>query len=182
MAPPSSRAVDAAIGIGVIDMAESGDVNAIGVGRVDHNASDLARGFEADMGPGLARVGGFEHADAIGVLAADIGLAGADVDDVRIRRGHGDGADRADRNALIGDGIPRAAGVFGLPHAAADGAEIEGVGLIGVAGDGIRASAAHGTDVAPDAGRRAGCWDIDLLEPSAGLTIRVRAMLTHIAR
>ena len=94
------RTEDAAFGIGVIDMAESGDVNAIGIRRVDDDPADLARAFEADMGPCLARVGGFEHADAIGVLAADIRLAGADIDDVRVRGSDGDGADRADRDAL----------------------------------------------------------------------------------
>ena len=149
VAPPSVRAIDAAIGVGSVDVAERRDIDAIGIRRVDHHASDLARGFEADVGPGLAGVGGFVHADAVGVLAADIGLAGADVDDIGIRRRHRDGADRADGNALVGDGEPGAAGVLGLPHAAADGAEIEGVGLVGVAGDAIRASAAHGADVAP---------------------------------
>ena len=89
------------------------------------------------MGPGLARVGGFEHADAVGVLAADVGLAGAHVDDVGIRRRYRDGADGADGNALVGDGEPGAAGVLGLPDAAAHRAQIEGVGLVGVAGHGV---------------------------------------------
>ncbi len=102
--------------------------------------------------PGLAGVGGFEHADAVGVLAADVGLAGADVDDVGIGGSDGDGSDGADGDAgggIVGDGEPGAAGVFGLPDAAADGAHVEGVGLRGVAGDAVGAAAAHGADVAP---------------------------------
>ena len=125
-------------------MAEGRYINAIRIRRVDHHASDLTRGFEADMGPGLARVGGLEHADAVGVLAADIGLAGADVDHIGIRRSHRDGADGADRNAFVGDGRPGAAGVLGLPDAAAHRAEIKGIGLAGMTGDAISPSAAQG--------------------------------------
>ena len=116
-------------------MSERRYINAIRIGRVDHHASDLTRGFETDVRPGLAGIGGLEHADAVGVLAADVGLAGADVDDVGIGRSHGDGADGADGNAFVGDGKPGAAGVLGLPHAAADRAEIKGVRLVGVARD-----------------------------------------------
>src|ERR1019366_10166096 len=48
-----------------------------------------------------------------------------------------------------GDRVPGMAGVLRLPHTAADGAEIKGVGLAGVAGHGETASAAHGAHVAP---------------------------------
>ena len=116
VAPPSSRTEDAAFGIGVVDVAESGDINAVGIGRVDDDAADLARAFETDMGPGLARVGGFEHADAVGVLAADIGLAGADIDDVRVRGSHRDGADGADRDALVADRETRCGRQFSVFH------------------------------------------------------------------
>jgi hypothetical protein len=108
------------------------------------------------MGPGLARIHGFEHADAVGILAADVGLAGAHVNNVGVGGRHRNGADGTDRNAFVGDGKPGTAGVFGLPHAAANGTGIKGVGLAGVARDGVRASAAQGADVAPtQAGQQA---------------------------
>ena len=41
-------AIDSALGIGFVDMAEGSDVDAIGVGWVDDNFADLARLGEAD--------------------------------------------------------------------------------------------------------------------------------------
>ncbi len=163
-------AEDAAFGIGVVDVAERGDVDAIRVRRIHHDAADLSRAVEADMGPGLAGVGGFEHADAVGVLAADIGLAGADIDDVRVRGRHRNGADGADGDALIADGKPGAAGVFGLPDAAADGAEIKGVGLVGIAGDAITCVRRAWVRRRASAGRRARWPDTEF----AGRTRRSR--------
>ena len=143
------RTVDAALGIRLIDVAHGGDEEAIGIRRVDGDTADLAGGVEPDVAPRLARVGGFVHAVAVGVLAADIDLAGADVHNVGVGWRHFHGAYGADRNALVGDGAPGVAGVFGLPNAAAHRAEVEGVGLAGVAGDAVSAAAAHGTYVAP---------------------------------
>ena len=144
------RAIEAAVGVGIVDVAEGGDVDAVRIVGVDGDAADVLGVVEADVGPGLALIGGLVHAVAVGVLAADVGLAGADVDDVGVRRGDGDGADGADGNAVCRrDGEPGAAGVFGLPDAAADGAEVEGVGLAGNAGDAVGAASAHGSDVAP---------------------------------
>ena len=71
-------AKDAAIGIGLVDVAESRNIDAIRIGGIDDDAADLARVFETDVGPGFARVGGFEDADAVRMLAADVRLAGAD--------------------------------------------------------------------------------------------------------
>ena len=70
--------------------------------------------------PGLACVGRLEETNAVGVLAADVRLAGADVDHIGIGRRDRNGADGADGNALVGDGKPGAAAVFSLPDAAAD--------------------------------------------------------------
>ena len=89
------------------------------------------------------------HTVAVGDLTADIGLAGSDIDDVGIGGRDGYGADGADGNALVADGIPRAAGVLSLPQASAHRAHVERVGLAGVAGDGEGAATAHGADVAP---------------------------------
>jgi hypothetical protein len=146
------RTVDAALGVRFVDVAESGDVDAVGVGGIDGDLADLTGFGEADVMPGLAGVSGFEDTDAVGVLAADVGLAGADVDDVRIRGCDGDRSDRADGDAgerIVGDGEPGAACVFGLPETTADRAHVEGVGLCDVARDRIGSTSAHGTDVTP---------------------------------
>ena len=54
------RAIDAAVRVGSVDVAQRRHVHTIRVRRVHHDASDLARGFEPDVGPGLARVDGFD--------------------------------------------------------------------------------------------------------------------------
>jgi hypothetical protein len=50
---------------------------------------------------------------------------------------------------LVEDGVPGAAIVVGLPHAAVDLAHVEDVGLGGDAGDGAGAASAEGSDHAP---------------------------------
>ena len=64
------------------------------------------------------------------------------------RRRDGDGADRRDGLA-IEHRLPGAARVGGLPHAAADRAVEEGVGLAGHSAHGIDAAAAERPDQAP---------------------------------
>ena len=153
-------AIDAAFVVGFVGMAESGDIHAIWVGGIDDDFADLAGRCETDRMPGLAGIGGFEKANAIRVLAANVGLAGAGEDDVRIRGRNGDGADGADGDAggrIVGDGHPGAAGVLCLPNASAHRAHVEGVGLRRVAADGVGAPAAHGAHIAPlESGEQAG--------------------------
>src|SRR5262245_38551312 len=55
--------------------------------------ADLAAALP-DLLPALARIGGAEDAAPQGHVAADVGLARADVHDARIGRRHGDRADR----------------------------------------------------------------------------------------
>ena len=61
---------------------------------------------EADVRPRLAGVGGFVDAVARHDVAADARLAHADVDDVGVRVGHGDGADRRALDLAVGDRRP----------------------------------------------------------------------------
>lgn len=76
--------------------------------------------------PGVGRL---EDAVAGIEVAADIGLAGADVDDVWIRWRDGDRADRRGdaRDLAVGDVRPTQAIVGALPNAAFDAAKIEEV-------------------------------------------------------
>ena len=91
-------------------------------------------------------------------------LAGADINDVGVRRRDGNGADRAG-GLVVEDRPPGAAGVGGLPDAAVHDAHVEGVRLAGHALDRFGAAGAVRPDVAPaqfsetSRGRRpAGVW------------------------
>ena len=81
-------------------------------------------------------------------VGAHVGFAGADVDDVRLRRRDRDRADRADVD-VIEDRLPRAAGIVGSPDAAVHRAEIETLRIPRVARDGKHASAAERADGTP---------------------------------
>ena len=69
------------------------------------------------MREGPAAVGGLVDADAGHRRAEQVGLAGANPDDVGIRGGDRDVAD-AGRGVVFEHGLPRRAVVVGLPHAA----------------------------------------------------------------
>src|SRR5581483_3704449 len=75
-------------------------------------------------------------------------FAGADVERVRRRGRQRDRADRGDALS-VEDRLPGTAGVFGLPHAAVYGAEIEMPIVAGNAADREHAPAAKRTDETP---------------------------------
>jgi hypothetical protein len=120
----------------------------VGVARVHRQRRNLLAVAEAQVRPGLARVGGFVDAVAHRQIGALQALAAGHVDDVRIGGRHRDGADGAGGLA-IEDRRPGAAVVVGLPDAAVDLAHVEQVGLAGYAGRGARPPAAERADVAP---------------------------------
>src|ERR1700722_20551917 len=100
------------------------------------------------MSPGLARIGRFVNAVADGKIGAVQSLAAGGINNVGIGRGNGDGADRLSR-LVVEDGIPGAAVVVGLPHAAVYLRHIVDVRLAGNAGGGPGAAAAKWADHAP---------------------------------
>src|SRR5439155_26172649 len=81
---PSRAAVagleDAALRIGGPAAAQRGDVDDIGVFRMNDDAADVLCFLEAHILPRLAAVAGFVDAVAPGDAVAGIGLAGADPD------------------------------------------------------------------------------------------------------
>src|SRR5262249_3298320 len=98
--------------------------------------------------PGFAGVGGFVHAIALHDIAAQLGFAHAEVEDVGVGFGDGDGADAGAVDLAIGDGAPGEPAVGGLPESAADRAEV--VFERGGGGGGRdRSAAAIGADAAP---------------------------------
>ncbi len=143
------RAEDAAFLVGAVGVAERGDVDDVGIRRMNANAGDGLRVAEPDVLPGLAGVDGFVDAVALHDIAAELGLAHADVDHVGIGGGDRDGADGRALELAIGDGPPGEAAVGGLPKSAAGCAEeiLERPG--GTAGGGDGAAASRRPDATP---------------------------------
>ena len=142
------RAEDAALGVRTVRVPERGDEHAVGVRRIDHDLGNLLGVAQAEVRPRLAGVGGLVHAVAGGQVGPLLRLAGADVDHVGIGRRHGQRANRAGRRR-IEDRQPRAPGVGGLPDAAVDDADVEGVRLAGHAVERLGAAGAMRADVSP---------------------------------
>ena len=75
-------------------MPEGGDVNDIRICRMNsHPRDDLGLG-ETHVRPGLPGIDGFVNPIALHDVAAQARFAHADVNDVRVRFGHRDGAHR----------------------------------------------------------------------------------------
>ena len=121
----------------------------VGVGRVHADLRDVLRVSQADLRPRLAGIGRLVDAVARRDVAADLGLARADVDDVGVRGGDGDGTDRRTGDLIVGDRLPGHAAVGGLPETAAGGAEVVLERAPGAARDGDRSAAALRPDAAP---------------------------------
>src|SRR5450759_4908740 len=129
-------------------MPEHGNEDSILVARVDDDSADLLSVAEAEVTPGLARIGRFVDA----VTGREVGplntFARPDVDHVRIRRGDGKIADRSCR-LLVKDWCPHVPGIRGLPHTAVVHPDVKHVRLTSNSGSADRAPAAEGSDHAP---------------------------------
>src|SRR5213594_1451251 len=119
-------------------MAERGDEDDVRVLWIDNDAANLARLLEPDVLPGLAGVGGFVHAVAELDRIAHVGFAGADIDDVRIRRRDSNRANRC-RRGRVEHRRPGAPAIRGFPNAAAYRTKIKSLRLSDDAADGVDA-------------------------------------------
>jgi hypothetical protein len=121
------------------------------VARIDRERRRHVRVAQPRIRPGLAGVGRFVDAVARVEVTADVGLAGTRIDDVRVRVGDRDRADRArdPREFAVGDVRPVLAVVGALPNTTLDPAEIEEIGVAGHARDGDHATTDVGADAAP---------------------------------
>src|ERR1700724_1369679 len=119
--------VDAAVAAGRPQRPLGGDVDDVGVARIDHDAGDVLRALEAEVLPVPAAVGRPVDAVAVGDAALAVVLAGADPDDQRVVGVDGDAADRVGALA-VEDRLEGGAGVDGLPHAARGGGGVGGGG------------------------------------------------------
>ena len=142
------RAIDAALLVGTVRVAERGDEEAVGIARVDGDVGDLLRVAQAQMRPRLAGVGRLVDAVAGREIRPVQAFAAADVDDVGVGRRDGDRADGSGR-LVVEDRLPHATGVGRLPDAAVDRRHIERVRVAAMPGRRARPARAMRTDVPP---------------------------------
>src|SRR5262249_42228316 len=109
-------AVEAAVLVRAEGVAEDRGEGHVRVLRVDGHRADLPD-LLPDVLPRLAGVGALEDADAGRDVPADVRLAAADVDHVRVARGDGDGTDGGG-GLVVKDRLPGEPAVGGLPDPA----------------------------------------------------------------
>src|SRR6202035_261596 len=100
------------------------------------------------MRPGFPCIGGFVDTVAYGKIGASEACAACNINDVRVRRSDGDGANRL-RRLRIENGRPGAAVVIGFPDATVDSADVKDGRLACDACERARAAAAEWADHAP---------------------------------
>ena len=124
------RFIDTPFRVGAESMAQRGDVDDIGVARMNADLADVTGVGQAAVSPRLAAVAGLVDAVTVADVGADGRFAHAHVDHVGVRRRHGDIAHRRTLEVAVGNVDPRRTGVGGLPQSTRHGAEVEG-GLVG---------------------------------------------------
>src|SRR5262249_50099241 len=139
---------DAALRVRTIWMAERRDEQPIGILRVDRDLGDLLRVTQPQVCPRLPGVAGSVNAVTDGEVWTRQPFTATNVQNIGIRRRHGDPADRPGR-LIVEDRLPRAAGVGRLPDAAVNHPDVKGVRLARVPGSSFRPTRAERTDVAP---------------------------------
>ncbi len=127
-----------AVHLVVVELAFGGDVDDVGVLGVDGDHRDEEALLQADVRPRLAGVGRLPHPVAVGAGAGVHRLAGAEVQDVGVRRGDGKPA-HALGGVFLEDRLEVDAAVDGLPDAAARHEHVVGLAL--AAGHGVAADA-----------------------------------------
>ena len=129
---PGLAAVDrleyAALGVRTPQMADGGNVHDIGVARMNDDAPDVTRFFEARGSPGATRVERLVDAVAPRGALPIVRLTGAGPHDAAVGRRDGDVADRHHRVNAIEDWRPRCALICALEHAAARRGDVDRVG------------------------------------------------------
>src|SRR5262249_51448174 len=131
-----------------VRMTEHSDEEPVRVSRIDNDLGNLLTVAQTQMRPRFACIRGLVDAVTHGEIGTLQALAAADVNDVWIRRSHGDRAYRTGR-LLIEDRLHRPAVIRRLPDAAVVDANVEHARLGGHARDRFRTSAAKRADVAP---------------------------------
>ncbi len=107
---------------------------------MDKDFGDNALVFKTEVLPSLAAIGTFPEAVADGGVAADVGVAGADIEGVGVLRVKFDITNSEER-LVVKNGQPSLPAVFRFPNAALRIADINGVRVGGVDFDGVDAGA-----------------------------------------
>ena len=157
IAPAVSGAEHAALGVRAEGVAQRRDVHEVRVLRMDLDPADVTGVGEAHVGPRLPAVGRLVDAVPVDDVDPDRRLAGASVDDVGVRFGHGERADGGRAEVAVRDVLPVRAPVGRLPHATRHRAEVEHHRLGRMPGDGDHAAAAGRADTAPAETLEPGC-------------------------
>src|SRR5205823_1937375 len=141
-------AEDPALLVWTIWMPEHGDEEAVGILRIDGDLRNLLALPKAKVLPAPPAVDGSVDPVSRGQVGPLQAFAAAHIDDVRVRKRDGDGAD-ASRRLIVEDWRPRPAVVYRPPDAAVDRAHVEDARARRHAGSGLRAPSAEGPDRAP---------------------------------
>ena len=118
---------DAALRIRAPQVSDARDIHDVGIGRMNHDAADVAGLLEAHVAPRPAAVHRLVDAVAPRRALPVVGFAGAGPDDVRVRWRDGEIADRHHRVDAVEDRHPRRALVRALEDPAAGRADVDGV-------------------------------------------------------
>src|SRR4051812_39008086 len=97
-------------------MAGRGHKDNLGIGRVDRDAIDGLSLLKPQMGPSLASVACAPDAVSNGRTLPVVGLAGSDIDDVRVGRGNPDGSNRLVLH-VVELGVPVVSAIGRFPEA-----------------------------------------------------------------
>src|SRR5436305_9981102 len=100
----------------------------IGIAGIDGELRNLLAVAQAEVRPGLARVGRFVNAVANRQVRPMQPLTAADIDNIGIGRGYGNRADGAG-GLVVKDWLPGATVVVGLPYPAIAHADVKHAGL-----------------------------------------------------
>ena len=142
------RPEEAALRTRAVRTAQHGHQQAVGIARVDRDLRDLPALAQAEVAPGASAVRRLVDAVARGEVGPLQPLAAADIDDVGIGGGDGDGADGAG-GLVVEDGRPGAAVVVRLPDAAVADADVEDVRAVRDARGRLGPPSSVGADHAP---------------------------------
>src|SRR5258708_5364373 len=159
-----ARAVQTAVRVRGVEVANRSHEDHVGVPGIDSDLADVLRVAQAEVRPRVAGVGRLVDAVTEAHRVAQGGLAAADVDHVGRRWRDRQRTDRRD-GLVVEYREPGSAGVDGFPDAAVHVAEVELVGPAGHARRGVAAAASERAEHAPVL--RVGGWGLGAGGPRA---------------
>ena len=124
---------DASFWIRSVRMTECGDIDDVGVCRMDNHFADGAGVAQPDVLPRFAGIDGLINAVALRDIPTQASFTGTGIDHVGVGRSNSDCADVAGL-FVIEDRFPSSGAIGGFPDTAADRAEIPSIRIAGDTG------------------------------------------------